>query len=589
MKSKTKFDPKVLQQFFIDHTEKFVLGLVAVLFAFFVYASCTLPAYKRNPEELKSATAAAVAKMADGPATKTAENEAKVVSYADIVNRARTTIDASAYPMPPRLNWTPIPPRRLRSAPEVYAVEQLRAVPGRGAISKSEEGSNSVGKRWIVVTGLVPYKKQLAEYRAKFEGAAWNDPAEDVPKYLGYFVQRAEVVPGAKPKWSRFTIFPSGDAGGTIAKMGGQAAEEIADPRLVVRALTAPLFQLADGAWGSEAVSPPQIPIVEHKAGSGDAAAAGSAPVGAASPVGGQPNAIAGAAAGVDPGAGGILPPDADQKPGTDKTGPKEEEAQVPEYLLLRFFDFDVKPDKQYQYRIFLVLTNPNSELSANVLDEQDLAAPRLLGVLTPKPVKNANGDIDWPTTPKYWSSPCISGRVPGDIRLLGGAVVAAKGPQEINAEVRILRWLELSGLSGSYHQAGLIRGTILNFPGARIRTPGRSSNTQDDLMTNCILVDVAGGDPLPGKERPNPASPGVILVMDEFGNLVMHDEVAESDEWDKATEQPEKREAPKGAEPEAGPAPAPAAATRSKAADSGKIDSDEIETNAAKPKRPGH
>ena len=39
MKSKTKFDPKVLQQFFIDHTEKFVLGLVAVLFLFFAYQS----------------------------------------------------------------------------------------------------------------------------------------------------------------------------------------------------------------------------------------------------------------------------------------------------------------------------------------------------------------------------------------------------------------------------------------------------------------------------------------------------------------------------------------------------------------------
>ena len=42
MKSKTKFDPKVIQQFFIDHTEKFVIGLVAALFLFFAYQSFTL-------------------------------------------------------------------------------------------------------------------------------------------------------------------------------------------------------------------------------------------------------------------------------------------------------------------------------------------------------------------------------------------------------------------------------------------------------------------------------------------------------------------------------------------------------------------
>ena len=32
-----KFDPKVIQQFLIDHTEKFVIGLVALLFLYFAY------------------------------------------------------------------------------------------------------------------------------------------------------------------------------------------------------------------------------------------------------------------------------------------------------------------------------------------------------------------------------------------------------------------------------------------------------------------------------------------------------------------------------------------------------------------------
>ena len=78
--------------------------------------------------------------------------------------------------MPPRLNGKRIAPRRLRDAPEVFAVEQLRAIPGRGAFLKAAGNAGTVGQRWVVVTGLVPYKRQLAEYRAKFEGAGIARP-----------------------------------------------------------------------------------------------------------------------------------------------------------------------------------------------------------------------------------------------------------------------------------------------------------------------------------------------------------------------------------------------------------------------------
>ena len=53
MKSKTKLDPKVIQQFLIDHTEKFVLGLVAAVFLLFTYQSVTLSGYAKKPDELQ--------------------------------------------------------------------------------------------------------------------------------------------------------------------------------------------------------------------------------------------------------------------------------------------------------------------------------------------------------------------------------------------------------------------------------------------------------------------------------------------------------------------------------------------------------
>ena len=239
--------------------------------------------------------------------------------------------------------------RRRRGVPKVFSVEQLRAIPGCGAIPDS---NGTRGQRWIVLTGLVPYKKQLAEYHARFDGAAWNDPNEDVPKYVGYFVQRADVVPGREPRWSKFMIFDANEA----AKMGGQLAEEPADPRFVRKGLTSPLPLLVDTTWGAEAVSPPQIPLIKRRA-------------------------------------------------------DKDQGSQAPEYLLLRFLDYDVKPNQKYQYRIFLALLNPNNKLETNVLEEPELAESRLIGI---KPITNEKGEIvDWPTDPKYaqWSPPCTARR----------------------------------------------------------------------------------------------------------------------------------------------------------------------------------
>jgi hypothetical protein len=104
---------------------------------------------------------------------------------------------------------------------------------------------------------------------------------------------------------------------------------------------------------------------------------------------------------------------------------------------------------------------------------------------------------------------------------------------------------MEQSGLNGNFSRDGLTRGTVLNFPGASVKTPG-GAKTQVDLTPNCILVDLQGGEQPPGDKERNPKVPGLILVMDEMGNLVMHDEVAEAKEWDEAKKQTEKRQEPR-------------------------------------------
>jgi hypothetical protein len=48
---------------------------------------------------------------------------------------------------------------------------------------------------WAIVVAKVPIKEQLQLYRDAFENARDYNPAADVPQYLGYFVERAEVQP----------------------------------------------------------------------------------------------------------------------------------------------------------------------------------------------------------------------------------------------------------------------------------------------------------------------------------------------------------------------------------------------------------
>ena len=177
--------------------------------------------------------------------------------------RFKKPINPREYPMPPR--FTGNRSRRAVSANRRKFSRSNNCGPFRGAapFPKRRSGTGGTGgKRWVVVTGLVPYKKQLAEYRAKFEGAAGNDPAKDVPKYCGYFVQRAEVVPGDGTRVVEVHDLRRSTQGGD-RQDGRPTAEEIADPRLVCPSLDLALAPLVDATWGNEAVSPPQIPIVE--------------------------------------------------------------------------------------------------------------------------------------------------------------------------------------------------------------------------------------------------------------------------------------------------------------------------------------
>ena len=126
-----------------------------------------------------------------------------------------------------------------------------------------------MGQRWIVVTGLVPYKQQLTEYHSKFAGAAQE--GDDVPRYAGFLVQRGEVLPGAKANRTGRKSLPFIRRLWSDNKFSNWTGTgpEVADPRFIDGQLASHLPPLADGVWGEEVVCPPQIKLLDRNAKAG--------------------------------------------------------------------------------------------------------------------------------------------------------------------------------------------------------------------------------------------------------------------------------------------------------------------------------
>ena len=390
MKSKRKLDAKAIKQFFIDHTEKIVIGAVGLMFLYFAYSAVMLQAndsYTKAPKNLDEAVQAAVHTMEIGPTSKTPATEAPIKAYANITEHFKVALDIKDYPTDNRWNKKVFAQKNRRETPAVIPVEELRAVAGRGALPGKDNGS-TVGQRWISVTGLVPYAKQLAEYKAKFDTAGFQGD-HDTPEYVGFLVQRAEVVPGAasEPNWDKaVTLCNESFLGRQLEKWTG-AAPEVVDSKFIYPSLTSQLPARAIGEWGDETAHPSEIKLLTPEERDQTLGGQGGQPiVPRGQPVGGRggnirprgegglhaprPRGRVSAEGGHFPGgtpraggeqggddlfggiAGGANEPAANIKP-------VDETVQSPPYYLLRYFDFDVEPGKQYAYRVYPLLRNP--------------------------------------------------------------------------------------------------------------------------------------------------------------------------------------------------------------------------------------
>lgn len=601
MKGKLKLDSQQLKQFALDHVEKGVFGLLALFALLLIFKSFGLEKFTKRPDDLRNVTSRAQQAMQTS-ATQAAElvhSELKPKQYLAVANKNTEKFKPDGF------SWAVVKPSVYptggkRQEPIYLAVQDLQAHAERavfrskGALAadgddapadaekkpepaaapaarpaaqpggrqlggrplggggnapagdankpRAAGSSGGTGLTYVVVTGKVPYSKQIKEYREALGSAEFRLPTDSAPDYYARpIVERAELKPGSDQqdlKW--------------IPIHGQQKAKDILtrisdpylDPRFQHRVLTESLWDLASGEWEPESVVPEEFRskdaaatevAVADEALAADAAADDAAdaaaddepspydlapgstsrtfsapstgggrsmdrPASAARPAqpgaGGRPLGQGGGGRPLGQGGGGGRPLG---QGGQGAAGARAADVAVPEYLMFRFFDFSAEPGKRYRYRVRLFLRNPNLGVEPRYLEAADLAQK-----------EHRYTDLSDPTPP-------VS--VPSDGTILAGMYKPPTGPKEAAAQVVLTQFIPQGGRTAVKELVELFRGQLANEEAddASIVEPDTGELVPADekvkFRNNLMLLDVTQA------ERNQPAD---VLVMNGEGKLMV-------------------------------------------------------------------
>lgn len=625
--------------FFLLHIEKIVLGCIVLVFLWLAVGSMgAYPSLSWQPNDLSGASDQAKNRIDTNEVSITdIDPSLYVIDYDAKAKWIKQEVNISAFTTPTKWEPTLFPERIPRGEPKILAITKLRAVPGSGAILVQDKdprrtagasrggpmggagyamdpmgggggyggGSGTVleGRRWIVLTGLIPIKEQLQEYVNTYSEAMYQDPMRDRPNYVACEIERCEYdpTPGATLVWKKLETVKSFDE--QMKTWAGTGAEQV-DSSYLAPAIpgTMPIAYylppLAHKLFGEEVAYPPYVPLLSDSlvetlgiqdelikqiqeqesrpidlnemleqfnkslgASSGGMGGSmgyssmggpmggdsmmggpmgGGMSMGGSSRMGGVSGRMSGPS-GMMGGGGGLM-----RAPTRIQVAPP---ALVDHYLF-RYFDFDVQQDKSYQYRVKLILSNPNVKLNPKLLETPEFSVKPALFSESCEP-----------------SAPVTVGRT---ARVLAKEALAPPSRQpwrEPSAKISSI-YFDIEGASEWVDNTDrtLLPGQLANFPGAACYAPslsrqsggmgpggggvspmmtGRPTASQSkaptsktvDIETNISFLDVYGGYALDGGDR----SPGKLLLMEPNGTLVIRDiakDLDESQKYQRPTQQ---------------------------------------------------
>ncbi len=561
---KKKFDIKA---FCINHCEKFAFALMIPLAIYIGLEGTKFVPLPWQPDALQ--------KAADESEAFVKKNERKAVDEGVSVTNYDVKAEWIKVPLRATLyqtntKWMPslFPEKNKRAGVEVFSVTDLIPHTGLGAIginSNTAEatalgfapGTTKIGRRWVVLTGLIPIKKQLELYVSTFTSSVLTDPTRDTPQYYFYEVERAEISPTSdlnNLKWEKLDVFGSFSkdqilwSGTAVDPVDPTFLAPIPAERAVPMAYPLPPVE---SRFGEEVTHPPVVPMLtdsqmksmkleeqfQKKFIKQSLEKINEKMILEHDPFGTQDKAA------LDP---------TQQNP-LAQEHEDESTITVTDYLF-RFFDFSVETGKSYRYRVRLYVANPNYKLAEKWLEEPSLAKERFL--ITP------------------FSTASATVTVPLGSRVLTSAVTAA-GPRtpwaEPSASLYAIYFDMNDGSEWYVEKDRVFRGQTINYskgeaipfetksaenagldgmpmppqpkPGPRPRDtrkpapPTGPEKRTVEIVSDVCVLDMFGGALLPKTGTgnvPDLRSPGKVLVLEPSGAMVVRKVDADLHEIDR-------------------------------------------------------
>jgi hypothetical protein len=450
--------------------------------------------------------------------------------------------------------------------------KKVRTIPPEATLGLRSTPDNVIRPSYAaVVKAVVPYAKQWDEFQRAFKDApGGQDPSRDIPVYLSMIVQRREVADEAPANpddgWKSLSLKD-------LKKLEGEygvEVPELIDPDSLEETITRPVppFLLTDLRPALLHSETPRATLTdptleeeaeeemvegsdgveifgaeEGKTGMPKTARPRGGPGMGDMPGGARPRTAR------PPRSGGSAMPSMGgpgrRTPGV-ASSPMGGSINLDTYRpvkqkLVRFVDFNVEPGKKYQYRIQLVLADPNHPRepsdAPDVTTLDDKARERVKAIDAKDAKAGSNARTYWVTTPYSEPSEPVSlpradrflasESVPASTATIAGAAVSTHEP---HSKVLSVKWDDSLGIYAPAEQ-NVYRASVLNsVSDVEFLHPIRGDLRKIEkyaLRTDGIVLDMLGGDVLPGgtdsKERQR--APGETLIMDAEGNLIVADE----------------------------------------------------------------
>ncbi len=534
---KLKFETKSILSFFVNNGEKVFFAFVVIGFLMFVWKSIGREKYDKEPDALVQLARRAEETIQNGPT----EIEGKVEDVKKKIEEISSPLNVEPYEYLTLFHRPVHNPLSKRGEPVLYSVEKLIGTPGRGLFESSgggrtvaagrgavgRGGAAREGKRWVVLTGLVNYEKFNKSFSECYREAAKRFPT-DYPQFLYYQVQRAEVIEeGQDPSTLRWEK-PYGTLVKQLKKygFGASASRDVIDSVHYDKTLTFPLPSRSDREWGDEVVHLPEIPRLALDA-SGRAVSRDGRTPDRSGGTGGTFDFLEGNGA--------------NDRSRTAAREASAKEKKVLPYFLFRFFDFNAEPGKRYRYRVQLWLRNPNWQVPGQFVNQEIR--------------KRMQDEKNWKQYIKSgWSEPSEVVRMTLDDRLLAREVnPSRRADADPTADLLAIHWDVNTGRE-IYEEFSVQRGMMVNLfdkkipadqqgrlslapPKPKEPEAGRSRGRSDrgrargggggqtvNYQTEMLVLDMRGGETLPGKNR-DLTRPGEILLLDPSGSIVVRND----------------------------------------------------------------